>query len=343
MEFYYLFLFLEKVSIEDVMKKISHPSSSSNRNRINSADDKVIVYNNELANYYCVSKQHQHNINNNTNSYAQHQSNNNKLKKSLSFDNLNSFPKYSNSSNGSSSSSSKSQKNFNMIEHYNKSNHYFSSNNNHNSNIDESHLNGTNNNPNKASNFKDVLYENQRTIQEINKEALKEFQSLITNEIKKEDANRAQKQISNSSAISTVTYKDPKANNNLYIEESNTAIKINNKTQNNKIKDYELGSDIATVISIDDSSSNNSDNENSDDTMDTDSLINAKIEPPEPLKLNKVDAQTDFSSGDYKSNFTSTHNNSDSLLNYFNRNTFNTPQNQSSSTLDSTYSFLNNF
>ena len=196
-----LFFIEEKISLEDVLKKIN-PS----RSRLNSADDKVVIYNNDLANYYCVTK-----------NKPQSNSGAIKLRKSSSFDSINKYVnKYE-----TPAIHNKTPNNFNIIDHYNNNatnintintintilpqkpanaftNTYspaattpnsFTSHTNSNSNI-YAVTPTTNNNANTKStrnppNFKDMLIENQKTIQDINKEALKEFQSLVSSELKK--------------------------------------------------------------------------------------------------------------------------------------------------------------
>lgn len=109
-------------------------------------------------------------------------------------------------------------------------------------------------------NFRLAINENQKQIHEMNREALKEFQNLIKNELSNQEHNNA---------------------NNFGSYASNFVYPIHQKftnilPQNEIKKESETYSDVGTIITVDDA---NSDEER--DSLDTDSLLNARIESPD--------------------------------------------------------------
>ena len=123
--------------------------------------------------------------------------------------------------------------------------------------------------PNRPVNFKEMLLENQKTIQDINKEALKDFQSLVSNELKKTLVSNQEY-----SQMSTSTHSN-NINNNSY---QNT-IKYPNDATNNKQNSH---------ISPKKEENEEEDDESSD-TMDTDSLLDDdKVETTDTSSLNKL-------------------------------------------------------
>lgn len=126
-----------------------------------------------------------------------------------------------------------------------------------------------------SSNYRDVINESQRTIQEINKEALREFQTIIKNEIHQ----------------SNFIYPLPPQ------AEAQKLSSFIPTVNNEHKKDFEITSDFGTIITVDDVISDDEDQFDRD-SMDTDSLLNVRIESPEPVAkptANKKDAESDFS------------------------------------------------
>lgn len=121
--------------------------------------------------------------------------------------------------------------------------------------------------------FHQAINENQKQIHEMNREALREFQNLIKTE------------------VSNQTRVEPNHANNFSSYASNFVYPIHQKftnilPQNEIKKESETYSDVGTIITVDDA---NSDEER--DSLDTDSLLNARIESPDFAKLTS-DQQT---------------------------------------------------
>lgn len=120
------------------------------------------------------------------------------------------------------------------------------------------------NNPNNQytrPNFRQVITDSQKTIQEINKEALKEFQSMIKNEIQQSQ------------------YQHQEGS---YMQQYEIA---------GERREFDTCSDFGTIITVDDVIS-----EDERDSMDTDSLLNAQIETPDfnfKQTENKKDGEND--------------------------------------------------
>ena len=232
--------------------------------------------------------------------------------------------------------------NFNIIEQYNNNNPYqmkitrddsglssnyikpktglvvFNDNTNSNKPPTPTSLIANNNNANRANNFKEMLNENQKTIQEISKEALKEFQSLVTNELKPpaqtQSANPANQRRQFEPVIINPQSHFNNHHNFISHEQSSNQKQYEtmNTTQNttlhavhkqtaheqhaeNNLDNMGIVESVDDVISSDDT-----------DSMDTDSLLNAKIDSPEPVlkpTANKKNDENDDDNMNSNSNF----------------------------------------
>ncbi len=158
---------------------------------------------------------------------------NNKLKKSTSYDNLINFSQF-----------------------------------NHNNNFNSR---PTTSKTTTTSNYNEMLTENQKTLQEYNKEALKNFQNLIRNELQSQGQQTQQSNI-------FILHQPPTNNNN----GSNNVI---NKTNN--FNHYGANSDI---LSLDDNLNNTHLDSDSSDSLETDSLINNENNS----NKKKIDSQTNI-------------------------------------------------
>jgi len=191
--------------------------------------------------------------------------------------------------------------NFNIIDHYNNT----ITNNNNNQNYTFSNNNINNNNqklapptnsnfasnstnsimtnntttsstlapkPNRPVNFKEMLLENQKTIQDINKEALKDFQSLVSSELKK--------------SLSP----NPEFFQNGTNANSNNANYSTNNINNFQNKNYQNEQTRATsYINVKKEDDEENDEDDSSDTMDTDSLLeDDKVETTDSSSPSKV-------------------------------------------------------
>jgi hypothetical protein len=181
--------------------------------------------------------------------------------------------------------------NFNIIDHYNNNQNYTFNNSNQkltpptNSNFTSNSTNSitTNNTttsstlapkPNRPVNFKEMLLENQKTIQDINKEALKDFQSLVSSELKKSlSPNPEFFQNGTNSNANIANYSNNNINN------------FQNKNYQNEQTNYKTTS----YINVKKEDDEENDEDDSSDTMDTDSLLDDdKVETTDSSSPSKV-------------------------------------------------------
>lgn len=139
----------EKITLEDALNAINNNTQahSQKKRKTNEQNSRVVVHNNNIFNYYLKNR---------------HNSAPNSMRKSSSVDNLNLF-------NNNLSKSSTFQTNF--------KNRFINS-----AQITTTQKIETVEEP--ETKFKAMLHENQKTIADLNKEALKEFQNLVLNEIR---------------------------------------------------------------------------------------------------------------------------------------------------------------
>ena len=231
------------------------------RSRKNSADDRITVFNNQLANYYGINK-----------NGMRPNSTSSLLKKSLSHESLynesnnRTYTHFNGSANQYNYTNKFQSPVFNVTDIYNynsnhnANNHYtfpatapnqnFIYNNNNITNLALNNYSNNNqvNKPSQATHFREVLTENQRNIQNINNEALEEFQSMVKNEV------------------------------------------VNNKQTKIGFKQQELSSsaEIADIMAGDE------DILSEKDSMETDSLLNSRGDSPEPVQIKTISHKSDF-------------------------------------------------
>lgn len=183
----------EAVNLDDVLKTMNPI-----RSRKNSADDRITVFNNQLANYYGMTTAPSPKMRPSSTASV--------MRKSSSHDNI--YYDFSNRPQTQLDIHSQHQRNqiynkyppaFNIADVYNSnysnySNLYnYSSNPNGSGNNGQSYLSATNGTSSSALNnnnsskqqpiYREALSENQRTIQEANREALREFQNIVRSEL----------------------------------------------------------------------------------------------------------------------------------------------------------------
>jgi hypothetical protein len=231
----------------DYINQYNYHNNNNNNN-----SDRITVVNNQLATFFYGQNQN-HNSSSNKRPHSSNNNNNtSNLKRSSSYDNV----YYQVSSNRPSTSNTNQHfypKHVNFDKNaYNNSQYYYTNTSNNQPQNNQVH--------NNKIYFKDLLTENQKTIQEINKEALKEFQSLIKNEIVNKKHNQQQQHPQNSELSASAEIAD-------ILDKKNIDQKEDEQEEE--------------VIS-------------EKDSLDTDSLLDSRTNSPEPIIVKSVANKIDY-------------------------------------------------